>query len=170
MCMFTLNKIKPFLYIVLLTLGNAAYTLPEDRKEPVNIEADSAELSQATGQTVYKGNVKLNQGSLNINADEITISVKNGILDELVAKGNQANLSQLPKHNAPVIDATANTIYYNVGKDSLLLEGNASIAHGESSFNGNRIEYLINDERVTANERVRLTIPTVNSSNNADLK
>lgn len=138
--------------------------LPSDREQPVNIEADSAEISQLAGQTIYKGHVKLTQGSLEISADEIIISVEAGTLRNLVASGQQASLSQLVNPDKPVVTATANTIHYDIVEDSLLLEGMANIVHGESQFEGNRIEYLIKDEKVQAEERVRMTIPTAHSS------
>ena len=63
------------------------------------------------------------------------------------------------------MEARANTIHYNISAEALLLEGAASIAHGDSRSEGNRIEYLMQDKKILAEERVKMTLPTVNSEN-----
>lgn len=161
--------VKEFIALA-FTLGalGTAHALPSDRDQPVNIEADSAELSQQAGQTIYRGHVKLSQGSLKITADEIVISVSEGTLKTLVATGQQATLSQLIDPEKPIVAATANTINYDIAAESLLLEGNANIEHGESRVEGNRLEYFIKDEKVQAEERVRMTIQTDHSSGRSE--
>ena len=149
--------------LALLLVSALSFALPDDRLQPVNIEADSLELSQKTNQTVYRGNVVLTQGSLRIEADEIIISVEDGTLNTVSASGQQASLYQLVAQERPPVLAKANTIFFNVEEDSLLLKGDANVEHGESRFAGNRIEYRISEEIVSAKERVRMTIPTVNS-------
>ena len=134
--------------------------LPEDRLQPVNIEADRAELSHTAGRTVYEGNVKLSQGSLRINADRLVITLQNGTVSELTANGSQAVLEQLISADKPPLNARADTIVYRVGDELLLLTGNALVVQGESTIASNRIEYLINSGGIKADERVRLTLPT----------
>lgn len=148
---------------LLIALTSHAVALPEDRLQPVNIEADNALLSQQTNQTVYKGNVVLTQGSLRIEADEIIITVLEGALDTVAANGQQASLFQVVRAESPPILAKADNIFFDVDDESLLLEGTANVEHGESRFEGNRIEYRMGEETVTAQERVRMTIPTINS-------
>ena len=41
----------------LLILSGVACSLPSDKDMPVNIEADSGEIDQATGTTIYRGDV-----------------------------------------------------------------------------------------------------------------
>lgn len=144
-------------------LSTNANALPEDRLQAVNIEADNAELSNKTSETIYRGNVVLTQGTLRIEADEVIISVLEGNLDTVSAVGEQASLYQLIKADRPPVSARADNIFFKVSEDSLRLKGNANVEHGESRFEGNLIEYRIGDEIVTAQERVRMTIPTVNS-------
>ena len=45
----------------------------EDFKEPIIIESDSAERNEKTGLTQYKGNVVIQQGSMVIDASEVTV-------------------------------------------------------------------------------------------------
>lgn len=152
------------LLLGLNVLANIAYALPEDRTKAVNIEADRARLSQTEGQTVYTGNVKLNQGSLEILADEVVITMIDGVLGDLVASGQQASFRQLISLDKPPVIAHANSIYYDIETESLKLEGDANIVHGDGRFEGNRIEYLMSDEKVMAEERVKMTLPTVKNN------
>lgn len=160
---YKLKLVRWLLPILSAGILNLAHALPEDRLKPVNIEADNAQLSNKTSETIYRGNVVLTQGTLKIEAEEVIISVKEGSLSTVSAKGEQASLYQLIKPESPPVQAKADSIFFDVAKDSLLLLGAAKVEHGESRFEGNRIEYLITDEVVTAQERVRMTIPTINS-------
>ena len=50
--------------------------LPDDRDQPIRIEADEALRDEKQGFTRYEGNVKMDQGSLHIEADRITAGFK----------------------------------------------------------------------------------------------
>lgn len=52
-----------------------ALALPSDREQPINIEADHAQLDDETGVTQYKGDAILTQGTLRIEGDVITFSM-----------------------------------------------------------------------------------------------
>ena len=58
---------------VLLALPVAALALPEDRDQPIRITADQALRDEKQGFTVYSGNVNMDQGTLHIDADKITV-------------------------------------------------------------------------------------------------
>ncbi|MEY3041343.1 MAG: hypothetical protein RLZZ174_425, partial [Pseudomonadota bacterium] len=49
--------------LVLLALASVSHALPEDEQQPIEIEADRAELDDATGTATYSGAVRLDQGS-----------------------------------------------------------------------------------------------------------
>ena len=82
----------------LLTLFAAltATALPEDRLQAIAITADRAERHERGGYTIYIGSVVLDQGSLHIEADRLTIFHDREAADRIVAVGNPARMRQQP--------------------------------------------------------------------------
>ena len=51
----------------------AARALPTDSEQPISVEADNLEIRDADNVSIYDGNVKLLQGSLEISSDRLVI-------------------------------------------------------------------------------------------------
>ena len=60
--------------LLLLSLPAAlTHALPDDRDQPIHITADKALRDEKKGVTIYSGNVQMVQGSLELEADTLTI-------------------------------------------------------------------------------------------------
>ena len=64
--------------------GNA---LPGDRDQPIHITADKALRDEVEGVTVYSGNVELVQGSMELEADKLTIYHNTDVADSWEREG-----------------------------------------------------------------------------------
>lgn len=141
---------------------------------PINIAADSAEQNEKKGITIYRGNVSIEQGSLTINADTVTIQTKNvsataasgdsanqtegdevientaRSVTTIIASGLPARFTQTPPGQSNAINASGNTIRYAIDTGVIQLEENASIDKLGSKVSGEKIEYFINEELVRA--------------------
>jgi lipopolysaccharide export system protein LptA len=62
-----------FAALLLLLLPCQLWALASDRDQPIEVEADELEVREQEGISIYQGNVKLVQGSLEINADRVVI-------------------------------------------------------------------------------------------------
>ena len=51
------------LAVVVALVATSAAALPEDRTQPIHLEASRGQLDQKTGISVYEGNVTISQGS-----------------------------------------------------------------------------------------------------------
>ena len=139
------------LLVLLLTLGTTgALALPDDRNQPIEIQANSAERNAKTGVTTYTGNVDIRQGSIHIAADTVVLHSSNDELTRIDATGNQATYTQQLSGPDDTVDARANTLRYLVSEDKLLLEGNGSLKQQGGSISGERIEYDVKAEHVRA--------------------
>ena len=58
-----------------LLLPMAAWGLSDDRNQPMHIEADRASLNEKTGISTYEGNVHVQQGTLNLRGDRMTVQL-----------------------------------------------------------------------------------------------
>ncbi len=150
---------------VLLVPAIAA-ALPEDRDQPIRIEADEALRDEKQGFTRYRGNVRMDQGTLRIEADVVTIYHVEQDADKIVAQGKPARMQQQPEPEKGLIKAEAETIEYYKNEDRVQLLDSARIQQDGSTVTGDSIEYLIGKQRVRADSdrdrgdsRVKVVIP-----------
>ncbi|MBA1331005.1 LptA protein, partial [Candidatus Endoriftia persephone str. Guaymas] len=69
--MKSINSVSLLLLLLLLPLQ--ARALSGDREQPIYLEADSVEIDEASGVSVYIGNVVVSQGSMRLEADKMWI-------------------------------------------------------------------------------------------------
>jgi len=136
--------------LVLLSLSTSATALPEDREQPIRLEADHAQLNQQTGVSVYRGNVVISQGSMRLNADTATFYVNNGRFEKLEATGKPVQLRYRPDKDKPEIQGVSQQVEYNVPQARIIMTQKAKITQGEDTFSGNRIEYNLDKDLVKA--------------------
>lgn len=147
-----------------------ANALPNDRYQPINIEADKAKFDEKRGSTIYQGNVLLTQGSMKLTANTvaITLSKKTQKPIKVIAKGAPASLEQKPKIDAEVVYASANNISYFINSEKIVLDGDAILKQGLSQISSDSIEYLAKEQLFKASQknnstktpsRVHVTLP-----------
>ena len=78
------------LLLCLTALPPAGRALDSDQEQPIRITADEALRDEKQGYTVYRGNVRMTQGTLRIEADAITIYHRSEEADRIVAEGRPA--------------------------------------------------------------------------------
>ena len=152
--------------LLCLLISQSALSLPDDREQAILISADKALRDEKKGLTVYSGNVVLDQGSLHISADKITVFRINAEGDRIVARGQPALVQQKPSEDEELMRAHAEVIEYYKDEDRLRLQTNAQIEQGGSTVKGNIIDYFISLQLVKAgsdtsreDSRVMVVIP-----------
>lgn len=69
--------------------------LPNDRDQPIRIQADDAHLDDKQGVATYKGDVIITQGSMMIKGNTVTMTrAANGDIDVVTSVGNLAYFEQ----------------------------------------------------------------------------
>lgn len=137
--------------LLMLALPAAVLALPEDREQPINIEADHAQLDDQEGVTQYRGEAILTQGTLRIEGDIITFYYnENRQLIKAVAQGKPATYRQVHKAGDPPVRARALQMEYYADRDKIYLIGEGHVWQSGDEFTGNRIEYDIARNVVSA--------------------
>lgn len=146
-----------------------SWALPEDARQPIYVDADRAEIDKKTGITIYRGNVVINQGSMRILAEKVTIYNEAKKVSRIVAtgKGEQAQYQQKPNAEKDLVIAKADTIEYLVGNETLHLMDNAFLLQDGATMKGYRIDYDVRASMATAsgqgpdteNTRIQVVIP-----------
>jgi lipopolysaccharide export system protein LptA len=150
----------------LAVFSNGPAALPDDRLQAIEITAERAERNELEGYTVYSGAVILNQGSLHIEADRLTIFHDRVAADRIVAQGSPARLRQRPALDKPFVVASARRIVYERSRELVLLRDAASIEQDGAVVTGESIQYFMAEQRVRADatpsdesSRVQVFIP-----------
>ena len=144
----------------------SALALPDDRTQTITIESNSAERDQKTGLTQYQGNVVINQGSLVIEADQVTVYYKDHKVSRIVCLGLPASYQQQAAADGGLIIAKAETIVYLLAQDEINLKSNAVLSRNGTLIKGDSINYDLENETWKAKgnqrgeqKRIQLVIP-----------
>lgn len=142
----------------------SAWALQSDKTKPIEIEADRFLLDDKQNVTVYTGNVVVTQGSIRIQADEITIYGKLGKSEKIVATGNPVRFQQQPDNQDKPIRGESRQAEYFIADDRVVLINQATLWQNDNTFSSDRIEYDMPQARVKAgspesgNRRVQVTL------------
>ena len=153
--------------LLVLAFGTASergLALSSDKDQPIELEADGVELDEGRGISIYRGDVELNQGTMRLNADQLTVTHAGTRPTKIVAEGRPVRFRQLPDDSKQFVYGRAQRAEYGIDSEELVLIGNARLEQGDDSFQSDRIVYDRINARIKAGaaaegkERVKITI------------
>ncbi len=149
--------------LILLSIWNSGFALPEDSQQEIRIASDSAFMDKLQGQLVYTGHVEMIQGTLNIQADRITLIRNDDGLQKVVAEGKPARYEQTIVADEGKTQAYGDTIIFHTNNEELILLKNAGLEKQGNVFAGEKIVYLMKEQRIKADSqasdnRIRMVI------------
>ncbi|MEJ2529794.1 MAG: lipopolysaccharide transport periplasmic protein LptA [Gammaproteobacteria bacterium] len=163
--MRSINRHLITLTLLLLTsFPFVTHALEDDVNKPIEVEADSVEIDEGSGKSIYKGNVILTQGSIRLAADRITVIQHDNKSDQIVAVGKPALLTQKPASGKKPVKGRSSRMEYSVDSDILYLIGNATLTQDQDTFKSDRIAYdrkkslIKGGTSAQGKQRVRVTI------------
>lgn len=136
--------------LALVLPAGLTQALPEDRDQPIHITADKALRDEKERVTVYSGHVVLVQGSMELEADTLTIYHTTEQADKMVAEGNPAKMRQQPELDKAVVHAQGRVITYFRSEDKVNLRTDAKIEQDGAVVSGDSIDYFIAKQLITA--------------------
>ena len=134
------------------------WALDSDRKQPIEITADSVELNEGEGFSTYSGNVLIVQGSMIIEANKVKVTFNDDGIETMVAtEGNNDGLAYMQQESEPLVDgkgdimeAGGKQIDYQLNIEFLTLLGGAKLIQKGNLFSGNKILFDMSTENVKA--------------------
>lgn len=144
-----------------LLLLAAPFAWAADEDAPLTVEAATLEADRAREVSVFTGNVRIDKGSIHIEADEARLRAQNGEVQVGTLIGAPVKFRQQPVDGEP-ITGEARRIEYDAVNRIVVLTGGAWVRQGGDEFRGETIRYDLDARRVlatsteTAPERVRL--------------
>lgn len=121
-----------FFQAVLILFTPPASALTSDSKQPMLIESDDMIYDEGKGETVYTGNVKATQGSLEVTGEKMIINQQKGESDQMIMFGKPARLKQTPDGGGPDNHGLGDRADYFPDTGILILNGNAMTWEGPS--------------------------------------
>jgi len=130
-------------------------------RTPIEITSETVEGEQKQNRIIFKGNVVAKQEETTLHANMLVIHYDTDMkkLKEIVATGN-VRISQLDRK------ATCQKVTFFQNENKIVLEGEAVVREGDNVLRGERMIYLIDEERsfIEGGKGSRVTTTIVPSS------
>lgn len=147
------NKLSLSLVLIgtLFVTPISAWALTGDTNQPIHIESDQQSLDMDGNVVTFTGNVVATQGTIKINADKVVVTRPGGTQGQEIidAYGNPATFYQMQDNGKPV-KGQASRLNYLLAKDFVTLTGNAYLEQLDSNVKGDKITYLVKEQKMQA--------------------
>jgi lipopolysaccharide export system protein LptA len=140
---------KAALAIIAITCAMPALALKGDRNQPMDLTAQSWNGSMQ-GKQIYKGNVRISQGSLKIEANTATVLHTKGQVQSATLEGSPATVSQ-GRDGGGMVRAQAKRIEYDLTTNKVVLIGSVRIEEDGNTTSGERFEYSLDTGAISGN-------------------
>ena len=140
-------------------MRGSVFALSTDKQKDIEIEADSAEMDDLKGVTIYRGDVVVTQGSIRMTGHTMTVHfADSGDMELVIMQGSPATYRQLPDNSETYDEAEALQMEYYALKDYIILKEKALVTKPNGSrMSGKRIEYDTVLSKVIAKGSTRTT-------------
>ncbi len=138
-----------------------ALALESDRDQPMRIRSDRSESDLGKDSTVLIGNVRITQGTLEVNAERADITQAEGAVSRAVLTGSPATMKQQVDAGGE-LRAQARRIDYALASETVELSGGVIVERPQGTLKSERVTYSVKDGRVVAGDNaggVELVIP-----------
>ncbi|EHM49442.1 MAG: lipopolysaccharide ABC transporter substrate-binding protein LptA [Yokenella regensburgei] len=144
-------SLKLALASTLLAASLPALALTGDTDQPIHIESDTQSLDMQGNIVTFTGNVVVTQGTIKINADKVVVTRPEGEKGKEVIDGfgNPATFYQMQDSGKPV-KGHASKMHYELQNDFVVLTGNAYLEQLDSNITGDKITYLVKEQKMQA--------------------
>ncbi|AIQ98603.1 lipopolysaccharide ABC transporter substrate-binding protein LptA [Pluralibacter gergoviae] len=155
-------SLKLVIASALLASSLPALALTGDTDQPIHIESDQQSLDMQGNVATFTGNVIVTQGSIKINADKVVVTRPNGEKGKEIMDGygNPATFYQMQDSGKPVKGHAAK-MHYETANDLVVLTGNAYLEQLDSNIKGDKITYLVKQQKMQAYSEKGKRVTTV---------
>ena len=146
-----MRRLSNLLLPVLLLSSSLCFARASDDDQPINIEADSVEIREQQGISIYRGSVKISRGSMIIKGELITIHNTPQGLEKIVVEGKPASFRQLTDMDEE-ISAQSLEMTYVASNGLLVMKKQAILVQKQNKFTSEHIIYDTRKDIVQAGE------------------
>ena len=156
------NNLKFLTLGLLLAASLPAFALTGDSDKPVNVNSENQALDMQGNVATFTGNVIITQGTIKITADKVVVTRPGGDSNKTIvdAWGQPATFYQMQDNGKPV-KGHALKMHYELANDFVELTGNAYLEQLNSNVKGDRITYLVKEQKMQAYGNTGKRVTTV---------
>lgn len=145
------HSLKVLLLSALFATALPALALTGDSDKPVKIDSENQALDMQGNIATFTGKVIVTQGTIKITADKVVVTRPGGDGKKTIvdAYGAPATFYQMQDNGKPV-QGHAEKMHYELAKDFVELTGNAYLEQLDSNVKGDRITYLVKEQKMQA--------------------
>ncbi|WP_437608553.1 lipopolysaccharide ABC transporter substrate-binding protein LptA [Erwinia sp. V71] len=156
------HSLKLLLLSTLFATALPALALTGDSDKPVNIDSENQALDMQGNVATFTGKVIVTQGTIKITADKVVVTRPGGDSNKTIvdAYGAPATFYQMQDNGKPV-QGHAEKMHYELAKDFVELTGNAYLEQLDSNVKGDRITYLVKEQKMQAYSNSGKRVTTV---------
>ena len=139
---------------------NNAHARSDDGEKPIHITADTAELNDKTGVSIYRGDVEMIQGTTILHGDVITVYTTNGEVDKMISVGNLATYQET-SDDGDIVYAESEEMIYNSAEKKVELFRKAKVTQVGNVIRSDYILYLTEEGLIdtgTKKDRIKIVI------------
>lgn len=155
------NKIYLLLIFTLFNYSaSTAFARSDDSEKPIHITADTAELNDKTGVSIYRGDVQMVQGTTILTGDIVTVYTDNNEVTKMVSVGDLATYQETTDDGDIVYAESEEMIHNNVEKKVELFR-RGKITQVGNVIKSDYILYLTEEGLIdtgTKKDRIQITI------------
>lgn len=154
---------RAWLAALLLAWTLPAAALKSDREKPMDIDADRFESAAGGAEATLSGNVRIVQGTLEVQSDTAVVTQGAGNrVERAVLTGAPARLAQ-DLDEGGRLDARAARIDYRLADETVVFTGDVVIRQPRGELRGERVTYELATGKITGSgegeaARVRLRL------------
>jgi len=154
---------KLVLFIAFFTsfnILNYAHARSDDSEKPIHITADTAELNDKTGVSIYRGDVEMVQGTTILTGDVITVYTKNNDVTKMISVGNLATYQETTD-DGDIVYAESEEMIHNSAEKKVELFRKGKITQVGNVIKSDYILYLTEEGLIdtgTKKDRIQITI------------
>ena len=117
-------------------------------EEPIEVTANSIEISDNGNQQMFAGNVVIIQGSFTLKGDQITASHRNDELQNLVIVGTPAQLIDSGNNKRSAFNGSSNYIIIDYTTNHAVLEGDVAFSTKNTSLQAQHVKYNLDSGNI----------------------
>lgn len=148
------------LTVLCLSTLNSVCARSDDSEKPIHITADTAELNDKTGVSIYRGDVEMIQGTTILTGDVITVYTKNNQVNKMISVGNLATYQETTD-DGDIVYAESEEMIHNSAEKKIELFRRGKITQVGNVIKSDYILYLTEEGLIdtgTKKDRIQITI------------
>jgi len=146
--------------MLMCVVSSTSHARSDDSEQPIQISANTAELNDKSGVSIYRGDVVMIQGTTILKGDKITVHTENNAVSRIIAFGDLATYQETTDEG-DVVYAESEEMVHNANKNKIELFRQAKITQLGNVIRSEYIRYLTDQGLIdtgTKKDRVNITI------------